>query len=98
MKIKLEWASVDKIKHCSWQAGMEYAASLGDDWRLPTRLELFTKMDAGKIKSVPEGHYWSSSPYANGTGFAWVVHLWYGFVIFVSKTFNYYAWPVRERQ
>ena len=57
------------------------------DWRLPTRTELLSIVDNSNFKpavdtrffpnTVP-AYYWSSSPYADQSDFAWQVYFLYG--------------------
>ena len=57
------------------------------DWRLPTRRELLSIVDNSSLKpavdtrffpnTVP-AYYWSSSPYADQSAFAWQVYFLYG--------------------
>ncbi len=39
--------------------------------------------------------YWSSTTYADNTGNAWVVNMWYGSVGYDGKDYGSYVWPVR---
>lgn len=57
------------------------------DWRLPTRKELLSIVDNSRFKpaidlryfpNTPAGDFWSSSPYAEKTDFAWEVSFKYG--------------------
>jgi hypothetical protein len=42
--------------------------------------------------------YWSSSTYADITGYAWSVYMDYGYVDYSSKAYGNYVWPVRGGQ
>ncbi len=78
------------------------------DWRLPSRTELISLMDSThKSPSLPDkhpfldvrnSHYWSSTPHAGNTGFAWYVNLNYGYVSDYSIALSFYVWPVRGKQ
>ena len=79
------------------------------DWRLPNWQELRSLIDAGKFNpALPTGHpfaaveisdyYWSSTMDADGTTYAWGVHIRYGIVSARTKTTAYYVWPVRGGQ
>lgn len=57
------------------------------DWRLPTRKELLSIVDNSRFKpaidklffpNTVQDYYWTSSSYANQTGFAWQVFFQYG--------------------
>jgi membrane-bound lytic murein transglycosylase MltF len=61
---EIEIASEDAPEQVSWNDSMEYAKSLGNDWRLPTKDEL-KEMYKNKetIGGFVAGYYWSSSEY-----------------------------------
>jgi len=44
---------------------------------------------------VQTNYYWSSTPYAADTNFAWSVYFDDGFVYFEDETNTYYVWPLR---
>ena len=71
--------------------------------------EVRSLIDAGKFNpALPTGHpfaaveisdyYWSSTMDADGTTYAWGVHIRYGIVSARTKTTAYYVWPVRGGQ
>jgi hypothetical protein len=76
------------------------------DWRLPNRNELNSLIDASNsFPALPTGHpfsnvqssyYWSSTTSATNTASAWDVHMYYGLVNTINKTYYYYVWPVRS--
>jgi hypothetical protein len=77
------------------------------DWRLPSRTELMSLVDstqkspslpAGHLFDVQNSHYWSSTPHAGLSGFAWYVNLSYGYVSDYSTALSFYVWPVRGKQ
>jgi len=80
--------------------------SSASQWRLPTRKELQTIIDASKSNpAVPAGHpfsniqissYWSSTTYAGSTTFAWFTYLGDGSVDSDYKTSTRYVWPVKD--
>jgi hypothetical protein len=76
---------------------------------LPTKDELSTlvaapdnyrydTLNAAGFSSVQAGYYWSSSTYADGTVYAWLVDMNDGYVDYVLKGNSYYVWPVRAGQ
>ena len=80
-------------------------------WRLPTVDELTTLIDYNVPYSVghprlPAGHpfvvlssyYWSSTTYANNTGYAWLVGFDDGYVGGLNKANSYYVRAVRSGQ
>lgn len=70
------------------------------DWRLPSRQELLTILDNSRINPSPRidtnyfpntksSPFWSSSPDAHGSGYAWYVSFNYGDVYNYSKYGSY---------
>lgn len=57
-------------------------------------------VDAGacSFSGVQSAIYWSSTTFANGTDFAWVVFMNFGLVSSDGKTFYNRVWPVRGGQ
>jgi hypothetical protein len=83
-------------KNITWQEAMNYATTLGEGWRLPTKEELQIIQASPKAKEFATKRYlWSSSTYVFVTGFAWVVNFGYGYVDYDYKPFSYDARCVR---
>jgi len=99
---RLEWQEEDNGILRSWEEAMEYAASLGNRWRLPTIKELISLIDynefgpACKIKNFCSSYYWSSSSHAHGSSDAWYVHFGYGIVYSSNKGYHDYVRCVRD--
>ena len=81
----LEWQADVPDRGFTWQEAKDYAASLGDGWRLPTIQELLTLVDYTKhnpacsvFPDTPCDWFWSSSAYAGGATGAWYVNFYYG--------------------
>jgi hypothetical protein len=55
-------------------------------------------LPAGHLFDVQNSHYWSSTPHAGLSGFAWYVNLSYGYVSDYSTALSFYVWPVRGKQ
>jgi hypothetical protein len=78
------------------------------DWRVPTIRELGGLVDSSRASpALPFGHpfstvhsgsYWSSTSYAAGTGSAWNVYMYSGYVFYSSRANYSYVWPVRSGQ
>ena len=98
----LEWQAKDDGNERNWEDSLIYATTLGDGWRLPTIGELFSIIDftvykpACKIDSCRSSYYWSSSPYAYGSSYAWYVNFYDGFVGNYFKDNHNYARYVRD--
>ena len=74
------------------------------DWRLPTIKELSTIVNSDAdfptinttfFPNTVSSYYWSSTPYMRFSGFAWLVYLNHGIVIYCSKSDSYYVRAVR---
>ncbi|MCK5015296.1 MAG: DUF1566 domain-containing protein, partial [Candidatus Omnitrophica bacterium] len=82
--------------------------SAAGDWRLPNRKELLSLIDYSRHQpALPQGHlfdnvqsayYWSATTDAGSTNGAWYVRMSYGVVGNLSKSYNFYVWPVRAGQ
>jgi hypothetical protein len=78
---------------CTWAEAKSYCTSLplaGQGWRLPTKIELESIIDETKVKpaidgtffpNTPSERFWTASPLAGSSGFAWYVDFVYGFSI-----------------
>lgn len=93
--MKIEWQSNPPEESMTWFEAVEYAKSLGEGWRLPTRSELIDACD-NKIEGFEAIYYWSSSTYAQSTNFAWLVDFSFGPVYSNGKTNYNYVRCVRE--
>ena len=81
----LEWQTDVPDQRFTWQEAQEYAASLGDGWRLPTIKELLTLVDYDRQKPAcsvfpdcPSEGFWSSSAFSGYSSYAWVVSFDFG--------------------
>jgi hypothetical protein len=94
--MKLEWQEDAPENPMTWEEAIDYAKSLGDGWRLPTRGELCDAYD-NFVDGFKKNYYWSSSTYAQGTSSAWLVSFTTGGVYGLDKTTNvFYVRCVRE--
>jgi hypothetical protein len=91
----IEWQNNPPQEYMTWYEAVDYAESLGDGWRLPTRGELIDAYDSSVIGFM-SGVYWSSSTYAHDNNNAWYVFLYNGVVDYSDTTNNYYVRCVRE--
>lgn len=83
----LMWSQDDvRPKKCTHEAAAAACKDLRlggfDDWRLPTRVELLTlvddtrhdpAIDTERFPSCKSAWYWTSTPLASSSGFAWLV-------------------------
>lgn len=88
--MKLEWQSNPSEEPMTWDEAMEYAESLGNGWRLPTRAEL---IDAyyNNVEGFKDENYWSSTTYTHKTSDAFAVifsnmYVWNGYAYKNDKT------------
>ena len=90
-KTGLVWRK-DNKKDVTWDEALKYAASLGDDWRLPTIEELETLINKGRrnpasdFPDMPSESFWSSSSYVNYSGSAWGVYFGSGYAGYYYQT------------
>jgi hypothetical protein len=93
----LVWEKTQNQNLMTWDEAMEYATSLGTNWRLPNIEELFSiahhnKLNlASDLPGIIADAYWSSTTYANGTNYAWNVYFGNGGVYNNYKTNTYYV-------
>jgi hypothetical protein len=107
----LMWSQDDVVGECTTQANAEQACRdlrLGgfDDWRLPTIHELLTLVDYSRCKPAIDvtrfprcksDWYWTSTPYASSSLFAWIVHFNSGSACDVRRDSSYaFARAVRS--
>ena len=82
------------------------ALTLGSqsDWRLPTRVELFgitddtrcrPAIDAEAFPTTPSDWFWTSTAFAAGSAYAWVVYFGFGLVNFDHRGYGCHARAVR---
>ena len=91
-KTNLVWMKEDDGKERNWNDAKKYcedndAKLPGKEWRMPTREELLTIIDleryrpaADPIFNAKSDWYWSSTPFAFGSGSAWCVGFSSGYV------------------
>jgi len=99
-KTGLEW-SLENYGPMAWNDAVDFCDGLGNGWRLPTIEELMSLIDFSKVDPATElpecrsSHYWSGSPYAYNTAYAWGVYFDDGAVYGDNKTGRYYVRAVR---
>jgi hypothetical protein len=86
----LEWSgTICDGKKVDFAAAEKASAALGNGWRLPTRFELESILDltrsdpAADTVRFPDTEsdwYWTSTPYASSSDYAWCVLFGNGFV------------------
>lgn len=105
----LQWQRTLSGAAYTWQQAVDYCSNLTycghSDWRLPTRKELFTLVNFGRVNpaidtdafpGVPSAYFWSSSSHLGHTpGNAWGVYFGNGLVGANNKAHNGSARCVR---
>ena len=97
----LEWQAKDDGNERNLRDSLKYANTLGDGWRLPTIKELVSIIDfttynpACTVESCRSSRYWSGSPYAHDSSYAWYVNFNNGNVDYCSNCFHRYVRCVR---
>jgi hypothetical protein len=92
IKAKYKFKVHKKTKqNLTWEEAKAYCKSLGDGWRMPTRVELLIMYEAKEeIKGFVDDFYWSSTEYRTTSA--------YGFrfgVGYASFTYKIYTYSVR---
>ncbi len=91
----------------TWQSALQAARDLGNGWRVPNFKELQSLVEEAcyspainetLFPATPSNWYWTSSPYANGGGYAWVVYFSSGNTYHNDKSSGYYVRVVRSGQ
>ena len=90
-KTKLTWQQAVAPGTYAWAGAKAYCAGLnlgGTGWRLPTIKELQTivddsqtnpSIDTTAFPSTPADVFWSSSPLAGSSSYAWYVYFYLGY-------------------
>ncbi len=100
----LIWQQAVPASTYTWEQAKAYCPTLTlaghSDWRLPSRIELVSIMDFGQghpkvdttyFPSTPSNYFWSSSPLAGSSSYAWRVGFSGGYTDpnnDVSNTYN----------
>jgi hypothetical protein len=80
----LEWQRAAPAGYYNWAAAKTYCEGLvldyHSDWRLPTRIELFSLVDETRsnpsinvaaFPNTPSQNFWTSSPWAGSSSYVW---------------------------
>ncbi len=102
----LIWMKSDDGTGRTWQAAADYCNGLAfagqSDWRLPTRFELDSIVDYGRVFpainpvfTCQSSFYWSAPPYAGDPVYAWGIYFNDGGDHWLDKINKYYVRCVR---
>lgn len=83
-------------KNLTWEEAKAYCKSLGDGWRMPTRVELLLMYEAREeIGGFASNYYWSSTE--DDTTNAWYQKFFFnGNQNFTNKNYTYYVRAVKD--
>lgn len=108
-KTNLVWMKEDDGIERNWEDAKKYcekneAKLPGTGWRLPTIEELFSIIDFSRhhpaidpvFTKTKSDYYWSSTPYANFSGYAWVVYFSFGGVNWFGIGYDDFVRAVRQ--
>jgi len=84
-------------KNLTWEEAKAYCKSLGDGWRMPTRVELLLMYEAKEeIGGFATDYYWSSTEDDND-GIAWIQTFNPGYLDFyANKSDSNYVRAVKD--
>lgn len=87
-KTKLTWQQQTPAALYSWAGAKTFCAGLGSGWRLPTIKELTTLIDYSQgtppvidttaFPGIPVNYFWSSTPMAGSSTYAWNLYFYFG--------------------
>ena len=106
-KTRLMWQKEGSQERLNYAQAEEFVAELNKeqypDWRIPTREELESILDLERREPTinpmfecQSAGYWSSTPVADYTSFAWYVNFYDGYVYNVNRNGSYLVRPVRQ--
>ena len=87
-KTGLTWQQSVPATTYTQSGAASYCSSLGSGWRLPTMKELVTIVDPTTANPSIDGtafpntlasYFWTSTPFAAASGYAWIVYFSYGY-------------------
>jgi hypothetical protein len=106
-KTKLTWQQTVPSSTYTWANAKTYCSGLslaGTGWRLPTAKELQTIVDESRTSpsidttafpSTPSSNFWSSSPLAGSSSYAWYVNFYVGYADSIDVSYTYVVRCVR---
>jgi hypothetical protein len=109
-KTGLMWQKTGSVSADTWKNAVRYCENLNEagylDWRMPTAKELASivkldtynpSIDTAYFNAQPS-NYWSSTAYANNTGYAWRMDFVYGYFNYSDTSNTNYVRAVRAGQ
>ena len=109
-KTKLTWQQTISSNYYTWADAKTYCAGVGSNlggtgWRLPTMKELQSladyaqttppMIDLNAFPGTPSDRFWSASPWAGSSSYAWDVDFGDGTTYSIDVSLTYYARCVR---
>ncbi len=106
LETQFMWQQMDDATTRDWESALAYCEDLDlasyTDWRLPDVHELLSLVDHSQYNPAIDvlfvcrtSYYWTSSPDAGGTYYAWFVKFSDGYAGDSYRNYNYYVRCVR---
>ncbi len=104
----LMWKQEPEIGKYSWIVACKITSDYAgfNDWRMPTVKELQGIVDYGRVNpaidtsyfpNTSSSYFWSGSPFANYSSYAWYVHFFSGYADYDDRGYGLQVRLVRNK-